>query len=93
MTTLRQNISDLFSGCHLVIAAQNVMLQVRLCVPCRQLHQIMEASCLTKASSGIHFVYYCSFYLIPFRCSNSNYGYIGEGESTVDYTSFPCPGI
>jgi hypothetical protein len=45
------------------------------------------------------FAYYCSFYFAPFRPSNSDFGYIEEGESTGGYTftpcvgSFACPGI
>jgi hypothetical protein len=35
-----------------------------------------------------HFAYYCGFYFMPFKLSNSNFGYIEEGESTAGYT-FP----
>jgi hypothetical protein len=33
-----------------------------------------------------HFAYYCSFYFTPFRHTNSDFGYIEEGESTAGYT-------
>jgi hypothetical protein len=45
------------------------------------------------------FAYYCGFYFTPFRPSNSDFGYIEEGESAAGYTftpcvgSFACPGI
>jgi hypothetical protein len=43
------------------------------------------------------FTYYCSFYFMPFRPSNSDFGYFEEGEATADYTtcvgSFAYPGI
>jgi hypothetical protein len=32
------------------------------------------------------FAYYCGFYFTPFSHSNSNFGYIEEGESTAGYT-------
>jgi hypothetical protein len=45
------------------------------------------------------YYYYCGFYFAPFRPSNSDFGYIEEGESAAGYTftpcvgSFACPGI
>jgi hypothetical protein len=36
------------------------------------------------------FAYYCGFYFTPFRPSNSDFGYIEEGESTAGYTFTPC---
>jgi hypothetical protein len=36
--------------------------------------------------------YYCVVYFTPFRPSNSNFGYIEEGESTADYTFTACVG-
>jgi hypothetical protein len=35
------------------------------------------------------FAYYCGFYFAPFRPSNSDFGYLEEGESTAGYTFNP----
>jgi hypothetical protein len=66
----------------------------------------MQNRCVTLTSSSSafalyieHFAYHCGFYFAPFRPSNSDFGYIEEGESTSGYTftpcvgSFACPGI
>jgi hypothetical protein len=68
-----------------------------------QLHSFLEETLPTKiedeqfqdSSSAFalyieRFAYYCSFYFMPFRPSNSDFGCFEEGESTSG-SSFACP--